>query len=93
MSDAPILHVVAGTWDGGPIATDELGDGFLHLCTEEQLEGELDRYFADVTDVTILEVDAAVLGDALVWEEGEPGELYPHLYATLPADAVLATRR
>jgi len=88
-----ILHVIAGSWDGAPISTDETGGRFLHLCTEDQLEGVLERYFADAGPVTVLEVDAERLGPDLVWEEGEPGEDFPHLYATLQPECVVATRR
>ena len=88
-----ILHVVAGSWDGERITTDETGGPFLHLCTEEQLEGVLEGYFASAGPVTVLEVDADRLGDALVWEEGEPGEDFPHLYGPLEPHHVVATRR
>jgi uncharacterized protein (DUF952 family) len=88
-----ILHVVAGSWGGSRLTTDEAVGPFLHLCTEEQLEGVLDRYFADAGPVTILEVDSTRLGDALVWEEGEPGEDFPHLYGPLEPEFVVATRQ
>jgi len=31
-----------------------------------------------------------VLGDAVKWEPSRGGQLFPHIYATLPLDAVLA---
>ncbi|MEO7555382.1 MAG: DUF952 domain-containing protein, partial [Acidimicrobiales bacterium] len=88
-----ILHVVAGQWDGGAISVDETGDPFLHLCTEEQLDGVLDRFSGSTGPITVLEVDSERLGDALVWEPGELGEDFPHLYGSLEPAHVLATRR
>jgi uncharacterized protein (DUF952 family) len=38
----------------------------------------------------LLVLDPAVLGDALRWEEGRPGEVFPHVYAPIPLDAVTA---
>ena len=34
-------------------------------------------------------VDGASLGDALVYEPSRGGQLFPHLYGSLPLDAVL----
>ncbi|MGI8661691.1 MAG: DUF952 domain-containing protein [Acidimicrobiales bacterium] len=88
-----VLHVLSGSWDGSPITADETGEAFLHLCTEEQLEGVLEHYFAEAGPLTVLEVDAERLGAALVWEEGEPGVDFPHLYGPLAPEFVVATRR
>ncbi len=65
--------------------------GFVHLCTAGQLPGVLDRYYAGAVGLVVLHVDPARLPTgALVWEEGEPGEDFPHLYAPLPLGAVVA---
>jgi uncharacterized protein (DUF952 family) len=37
----------------------------------------------------LVAVDAASLGDALKWEVSRGGDLFPHLYGTLPLAAVL----
>lgn len=66
---------------------------FLHLCTESQLSGVVERYFGDVDSLVALAVDEKSLGEALRWEAGvDPisgrqvvgGELFPHLYGPLP---------
>jgi len=63
-------------------------DGFLHFSTAEQLLGTLSRYYADADDLLLVAVDAAALGDALKYETSRDGALFPHLYGTLPRDAV-----
>ena len=40
----------------------------------------------------MLTIDEAMLGDALKWEEGEPGEHFPHLHGPLDVDAVTDVR-
>lgn len=65
--------------------------GFVHLCTPEQLPGVLARFYAGAVGLVVLHVDPGRLPPGtLVWEEGEPGEDFPHLYAPLPLDAVVA---
>ena len=39
--------------------------------------------------IVLLAVNAAMLGDALKWEASRGGALFPHLYASLPVDAVV----
>jgi uncharacterized protein (DUF952 family) len=71
-------------------ATD-LGDGFIHLSTQEQLAGTLDRHFAGETGLIVLEVAADRLGADLKWEPSRDGALFPHLYGVLRLDAVIRT--
>ncbi|MFG2108998.1 DUF952 domain-containing protein [Micromonospora chersina] len=65
-------------------------DGFIHLSAADQVVETARRVFAGVAGLTLLAVDEARLGDALRWEVSRGGALFPHLYAALPADAVLA---
>ena len=64
-------------------------DGFIHFSTGEQVEDSAARHRAGETDLLLLSVDAAVLGDALKWEASRSGTLFPHLYGPLPAAAVI----
>lgn len=68
----------------------DLRDGFIHLCTEAQCAGVRARYYAGVAPLWLAQIDAARLGDALRWEPATGGEDFPHLYAPLPAAAVVA---
>lgn len=69
----------AGVFAG---SADDLRDGFLHLSTDEQLEGTLARHFTGEAGLVVAEVDVA--GDAdLRWEVSRGGARFPHLYRAL----------
>lgn len=72
-------------------SADDKRDGFLHFSTAGQLRATAAKHRRGVSDLWVLEVDTAALGDALRWEaasgSSRPG-LFPHLYATLPVPAV-----
>jgi len=68
----------------------DLGDGFIHLSTAEQVPGTLDKHFAGHADVQLAAVDLSALGEAVKWEPSRDGDLFPHIYAELPLSAVLA---
>jgi len=64
-------------------------DGFLHFSTGPQLPETLRRYYAGQTDLMLVAVDAAALGDTLKWEHSPSrGEYFPHLYGPLPRSGV-----
>jgi uncharacterized protein (DUF952 family) len=72
---------------GAPV---DLADGYIHLSTAEQLTETVDKHFAGQTDLHVAAVDLEVLGDAVKWEPSRGGQLFPHLYASLSLDAVIA---
>ncbi|MGN5374108.1 DUF952 domain-containing protein [Sphingomonas hankookensis] len=76
-----------GSFAGAPV---DLADGYVHLSTLEQLTETVDRHFAGQVDLHVAEVDLEALGDAVKWEASRGGQLFPHLYAPLPLDAVVA---
>jgi glutathione S-transferase len=69
--------------------------GFIHLSRAHQVEATAQRFYGDLPsgDVLLLTIDPQRLRAAglTVREEPAPesGELFPHLYAALPLDAVL----
>jgi len=66
-------------------------DGFIHLSGIDQLLTPANRFYRGRRDLVALVVDAHLLGNAVVWEPGTgTDELFPHLYAALPLDAVIA---
>lgn len=69
-----------GRFAGSP---DDERDGFVHLSTREQLAGTLAKHFADETELAIVALDVAAMGDALRWEESRGGALFPHLYGAI----------
>ena len=65
-------------------------EGFVHLSYRHQLRGTLDAHFRGVGALVLLELDPAVLGQALVVEASRGGEPFPHLYGPLDLGAVRA---
>jgi uncharacterized protein (DUF952 family) len=78
-----------GAFRGAPVDTQ---DGFIHFSTAGQVAETAARYFAGAADLVLVAVAADRLGPALKWEPSRGGALFPHLYATLPLDAVVWSR-
>ena len=76
-----------GAYRGGPL---DLKDGFIHFSTPATLAGTLATHLAGQAGLCLLEVEAAALGAALVWEESRGGIAFPHLYAALDPAQVRA---
>jgi uncharacterized protein (DUF952 family) len=77
--------VATGTYTG---SEDDLRDGFIHFSTVDQVAATAAKHFSGQDDLLLLAVDAAQLGDDLKWEPSRRGDLFPHLYGTMPVDAV-----
>ena len=75
-----------GVFQGAAI---DLADGYIHFSTADQAVETAGRHFAGQTNLLLVAVDAAALGDALVFEPSRGGALFPHLYAHLPLAAVV----
>jgi uncharacterized protein (DUF952 family) len=78
--------------EGGSFAgsADDRRDGYIHLSTAAQLPATVAKHYAGLTDLHIAEVDLEALGEVVRWEASRGGEAFPHLYAPLPLDAVVA---
>lgn len=68
----------------------DLEDGYIHLSTADQLAATVDKHFDGQKGLHILAVDIAALGETLKWEPARGGALFPHLYAALSLEAVVA---
>lgn len=75
----------SGVFDGAAI---DLADGFIHFSAAEQVEETAAKYFAGQSNLLLIAVDPATLGDALRWEASRGGALFPHLYAPLAVEKV-----
>jgi uncharacterized protein (DUF952 family) len=75
----------AGVYRGSEV---DQRDGFIHFSTAAQVTETARRHFARQSDLVLLSVDAAALGDRLKWEPSRDGALFPHLYGELPLKAV-----
>lgn len=63
-------------------------DGFIHFSTAAQVIESAAKHRAGQSDLVLLAVDTARLGEALKWEPSRGGQLFPHLYGRLPLGAV-----
>lgn len=75
-----------GLFEGAPV---DHADGFIHFSTAAQARETAARHFAGQDGLLLVAVDAAALGEKLVFEPSRGGDLFPHLYAPLPLAAVL----
>lgn len=79
----------SGVYEG---TAEDRADGFLHFSTGTQVAESAARHRKGETDIVLIAVDSDGLGDALRWEPARGGELFPHLYGSLPLDSVLWSR-
>ncbi len=91
-----IYHIVPlNVWrealEQGQYTADSLeSEGFIHCCTEEQIQPVKDAWFAGVSDLILLEIDTDLLTSELKLEDSHgTGELFPHIYGPLNLEAVL----
>lgn len=71
----------------------DAADGFIHLSAADQVEGTLQRHFADADDLMLAAWEAADLGPDLRWEVSRGGAKFPHFYGQLQTRAAVATWR
>jgi uncharacterized protein (DUF952 family) len=78
-----------GVFHGAPI---DIADGYIHLSTAGQTDETLAKHFAGQSGLVIAQIDLNLLGDAVKWEVSRGGALFPHVYGSLPVEAVTGTR-
>lgn len=83
-----MLVRILTSWDGGDVAPDP--DGFVHLSWAEQLPETVRRHYAASSSLLFLVLDESALPAGRLRVEDTTGRgAHPHLYATLPAAAVV----
>lgn len=87
----PLWHAAeaAGRFHGASV---DIADGFIHFSTAAQVKETAAKHFAGQSDLLLVAVDGARLGEALKYEPSRGGALFPHLYGPLGLDAVTWTR-
>ena len=75
-----------GTFPRMPI---DHADGFVHFSTAAQLPETLRLHFSGQGELVLLAVRTADIGSALRWEPSWGGDLFPHVYGTLPMASVV----
>ncbi len=96
-SEAPdrIFHIAARSeWEaarGAPTYAPGrfAHDGFVHCSSAAQLIATTNRHFGGRSDLVLLELDVAALDAPLRWEAAPSGEVFPHLYGPVAAEAVV----
>ena len=75
-----------GVFKGAEI---DLADGFIHFSTADQVASTLAKHFAGRDDLLLIAVDAALMGEKIVYERPRGNMLFPHLYQPLEMQYVL----
>jgi len=61
----------------------DLQDGYIHLSSADQVVETVQKHFAGQTNLLLLSVSTAAMGDELKWEKSRNDQLFPHLYRPL----------
>lgn len=64
-------------------------EGFIHCSYADQLDGVIERYYADAGEVVVLSIDPNKLTSTLVSEPSTNDEPYPHIYGPINTDAII----
>lgn len=69
--------------------------GYIHCSTPEQIEGVAGRFYDDLNELLLLEIDPERVESEIIEEPPAPGidELFPHIYGPLPIAAVRSVRQ
>lgn len=62
---------------------------FIHLSTESQVSGVLERYYQGKTDLLKLYIDSEKLISELKFEKATNDEFFPHLFGKLNKSAII----
>jgi uncharacterized protein (DUF952 family) len=73
----------SGVFTGSPI---DVLDGYIHLSTAHQVRETAARHFAGIHGLLLVAVTTTALN--VRWEPSRDGDLFPHLYGSLPFSAV-----
>lgn len=76
------LFQESGQFEGSP---DDLRDGFIHLCTKEQVAVVSERFFAGKCSLYVVEFSNPNFLKQLKWDATPSGDIYPHLYGSVLA--------
>jgi len=90
----PLFHITTrAAWEAAQGAREYrapslASEGFIHLSTEEQWRGTLQRFYRAVPDLVLLQIDPARLRSELRFERTDHDD-FPHLFGPLDLDAVV----
>ncbi|MCP4166835.1 MAG: DUF952 domain-containing protein [Chloroflexi bacterium] len=64
-------------------------EGFIHCSTQAQVVRTANRFYPGQRGLVLLAIDPAELDTDVLYEEGEPGEDFPHIYGPINFDAII----
>ncbi|HEU0241933.1 MAG TPA: DUF952 domain-containing protein [Micromonosporaceae bacterium] len=67
--------------------------GYIHCSSRTQVGATAMRVFGQEPSLMVVAVDANAIADSVRWEAASDGDLFPHIYASLPIDAVVGVHR
>lgn len=73
-----------------PGSANDQKDGFIHFSSKETVIESAAKHRAGETNLLLIWIDDAVLGESLKWESARGGILFPHLYDALDPSLVKA---
>lgn len=68
-------------------------EGFIHCSNAEQVACAANRFYASARELAVLVIDPERLTVPLEDEASVSGELFPHIYGPINAEAVVEVRR
>ncbi len=75
------------------VADSLVTEGFIHMCSREQLDGVRSRYYKNSTGLKVLLIDETKLSSPLKYELAPSvNEMFPHSYGPINASAVTAIK-
>ena len=75
-----------GVYEAPSLAT----EGFIHASKAEQVDGVIDRYYANEPDLLILHIDEGKLESVHIFELAPSvNEEFPHIYGPINLEAVV----
>ena len=75
----------AGRFAGAPI---DIEDGYIHLSAADQVAETAEKHFSGLRELVLVEIELTMLGEDVRWEPSRGGQLFPHVYGTIPLAAV-----
>jgi len=74
-----------GIYEGSEV---DRRDGFIHLSAAHQVRATAQKHFSGRAGLLLVSVAEEALSPNLKWEVSRGGDLFPHIYGTLPLSAI-----
>ena len=64
-------------------------EGFIHCSKRNQIEGVLERYYANFTNLLLLHINPLLLAAELKFEQATNQEFFPHVFGRINKNSIL----